>query len=353
VGFSGVAPNTTGVFDVAYYDDGAGSKLHARSQLGVHRFDGTGASGPWTLTHPISGSTGLYSTEAYFLRTLPHLNGFGLYTGGHAVGFGNHLERFDGVSWNPVGLGYIDGELSSIEAFDDGHGWGLFVTGDFLTPGGVSSGGIAQLVIPSPTILSHPADQTVGFGQPMTLTVSAVGAPPLAYQWTRGGSSIAGATGASLSIAAAGLADAGSYEVLVWNGCGIVNSHPANVSVRGCNLTIWQPFGPGVLAVAHSGGPPLAHVFTAFSLLPDNLTNMGGGAVFGLHISLDDAVAQFLTQAPPFVTTLSGGGASFWAAGPLPPWLIGVTVWGVSTLYQPSPLAALGSPSNFGQCLIQ
>ncbi len=76
----------------------------------------------------------------------------------------------------------------------------------------------------APTIVTPPVAQAVTIGATATLTVLAKGTEPLSYQWRKGGSAIgnggtiSGATTASLVIASAQVADAGSYDVVVSNG---------------------------------------------------------------------------------------------------------------------------------------
>jgi hypothetical protein len=212
---------------------------------------------------------------------------------------------------------------------------------------------VARLATSWPTILKQPQGHSVGLGQTISLSVSAMGSPPLAYQWLHAGAPIPGATASSLAISSAAFTNGGAYTVSVSNACGTVTSLTANVVVRGCDLTIGQPFGPGVLGVGHSGGPPSAHVFTAVSGLAANVTNPGEGNLFGLHMPILDAVSQFLLQTPPFITTLSSSGSAFWAAGPLPPAAIGLNVFGVSVLYDPIGLTVIGGPSNISHVMIQ
>ena len=53
-----------------------------------------------------------------------------------------------------------------------------------------------------PVIVSQPANQAVMAGQSAAFAVGAVGALPLAYQWALGGTNLAGATNAVLTLVA-------------------------------------------------------------------------------------------------------------------------------------------------------
>src|SRR5215207_5258550 len=85
-------------------------------------------------------------------------------------------------------------------------------------------------VAPPPTISAQPADTTVTNGAPASLSVVAEG-EVLFYQWYRNGSLIPGANAQSLTFAAAQVADAGSYTVVVSNSGGNVTSAPARLLV--------------------------------------------------------------------------------------------------------------------------
>ena len=90
------------------------------------------------------------------------------------------------------------------------------------------------IVLPNtpPTITVQPQSQTVGLGTTVTFSVSVSGSAPLSYQWTKGGSDIPGANGASYTIASATAADAGVYAVKVSNAAGNATSADATLSVR-------------------------------------------------------------------------------------------------------------------------
>jgi hypothetical protein len=344
-------PATPSVIDVTLYDSGNGPRIHALclGQWGtatvatIRRFDGPG----WTLVRSLPGVT------AGMLRSVQHRGGQALWLGARVQNSNGSLsymlERLDGGGWTPF---VANGLPMCAHVYDDGNGGGTFIGGEIETVAGVRNGAIARLATNWPTILKPPPGYSVGLGQTISLSVSAMGAPPLAYQWFHAGAPIPGATSSSLSIPSAAFTNGGAYTVGVGNACGTVTSLAANVTVRGCDLTVGQPFGPGVLMIGHSGGPPSAHVFTAVSVLADNVTNPGEGNFFGLHIPIADAVSQFLLQTPPFVTTLSPSGSAFWAVGPLPPVAIGLNVFGVSVLYDPATLTVIGGASNLAHVMI-
>ncbi|HEV2707295.1 MAG TPA: pectinesterase family protein [Pyrinomonadaceae bacterium] len=85
-------------------------------------------------------------------------------------------------------------------------------------------------VAPPPTITAEPAATTVTVGTPTSLSVAAEG-ESLFYQWYKNGALIPGANNASLDFAAAQVADAGNYHVVVSNSGGNVTSATARLLV--------------------------------------------------------------------------------------------------------------------------
>jgi hypothetical protein len=116
-----------------------------------------------------------------------------------------------------------------------------------------------------PVILAGPAAQSVAAGAAVELTVTAGGRTPLTYQWNRDGAALAGATDATLRLAAARTADAGSYRVTVTNAEGSASSEAAllavTASARLVNLSILTDLpavGDSFTLGYVVGGAPLA-----------------------------------------------------------------------------------------------
>ena len=93
--------------------------------------------------------------------------------------------------------------------------------------------GFRSVLTPSdlPVITIQPQGGTVSFHGTATISVAAIGAPPLNYQWSKNGVDIPGGTGSSFTIASV-LTTAG-YTVTVSNGLGIVTSQTALITVAG------------------------------------------------------------------------------------------------------------------------
>jgi hypothetical protein len=148
----GVPPPIPVVAALAVFDDGggAGPRLYTGGDFqlaggaaaqNLAAWDGQGWSaldhGP---THPVSA-----------LAIFDDRSGSGpmLYAGGSFRSIGGvaaeRIARWDGRSWSPLGSG-TNGTVSELIVFDDGSasGPGLYVLGNFITAGGVSTGTIAR-----------------------------------------------------------------------------------------------------------------------------------------------------------------------------------------------------------------
>ena len=95
------------------------------------------------------------------------------------------------------------------------------------------------------------------------MSVTAVGVPPLAYQWTSNGFVLSGQTGASLVLSNVTMAaDDASYGVVVTNAYGSVTSSPVPISViaeapfivqQPVPITRWVGGAPGLFTVVAGG----------------------------------------------------------------------------------------------------
>jgi hypothetical protein len=84
----------------------------------------------------------------------------------------------------------------------------------------------------APSITSQPANQTVVAGNAASFTVSAAGTAPLAYQWSKNGAAISGATSSKYTTPAETAADNNAqFTVVVSNSAGSVKSGAAILAV--------------------------------------------------------------------------------------------------------------------------
>jgi len=80
----------------------------------------------------------------------------------------------------------------------------------------------------SPVIIAHPSSRTMRIGQQREiLTVDAMGAPPLAYQWKKDGAPISGAIQREYVITPVSSSSAGRYSAVVTNAVGSAESRTA------------------------------------------------------------------------------------------------------------------------------
>ena len=110
-----------------------------------------------------------------------------------------------------------------------------------------ASQSVTVMVLSPPVITTQPTNQAVNEGASVTLTVTAAGSSPLAYQWLFNGTSLSGATGTAYSITAAQTNNAGNYAVVVTNLVGSVTSADAALL---CIPAAWliQYFGANYLS---------------------------------------------------------------------------------------------------------
>lgn len=85
----------------------------------------------------------------------------------------------------------------------------------------------------APLIGSVTGPSAIADGTALTLRVSAVGVPQVAYQWRKNGVDIPGATSATFEIASATAQDSANYSVVVTNTAGDTTSELFAVSVQG------------------------------------------------------------------------------------------------------------------------
>ncbi|MGD0261571.1 MAG: immunoglobulin domain-containing protein [Verrucomicrobiota bacterium] len=93
----------------------------------------------------------------------------------------------------------------------------------------------------APSIVVQPAGQAVLVSSNFTLTVTASGSAPMAYQWRKDGADLPGQSATSYSVTGAQTNDSGGYTVVVTNLSGGVTSTVAYVNVGYAPLIVQQP----------------------------------------------------------------------------------------------------------------
>ena len=82
-----------------------------------------------------------------------------------------------------------------------------------------------------PYITLAPVDQVAFLGSDPTLSATALGTPPLNYQWQLNGTNVDGATNASLALTNAQFTNEGNYTLVVSNAFGVTNTSAAYLNV--------------------------------------------------------------------------------------------------------------------------
>ncbi|MCW5757097.1 MAG: hypothetical protein KIT54_07675 [Phycisphaeraceae bacterium] len=146
----GVGGDAPVVSALAVYDDGTGESLYVggwftlaggASAYRVARWDGSA----WT---PLGGGVKYGSiSRVMALTAFDDGSGEALYAGGNFTTAdgepANHIARWDGSTWTPLGSG-MNTTVESLAVFDDGSGDALYAGGDFTTAGSVEANRIAR-----------------------------------------------------------------------------------------------------------------------------------------------------------------------------------------------------------------
>ena len=167
-----------------------------------------------------------------------------------------------------------------------------------------------QLMMP-PRITREPDGLVLAPGEPATMSVGAVGTPPLRFQWMRNQESLSGETRSLLALKALQPGELGEYQVIVSNAFGSTTSSVARVEVATPPRFLQQP-QPSALAVNEgqwaqisasvAGSPPLRVQWRRNGIALRDATN----AILTLpHARASDAGSYTLLAANPHGESLS------------------------------------------------
>ncbi len=155
-----------------------------------------------------------------------------------------------------------------------------------------------------PSITTQPTNVTVVAGNPLTLSVTNVGAQPFSYQWLKNGTNISGATTNPFAISITTNTDGGNYTVVVTNNEGSVTSAVAVVTIVPANDSVWiNPAGGSWTNTANwSGGvvatgPGKTANFNTLNLTASPTVNLDGARSIGYLIFGDTTPSHNWTLA--------------------------------------------------------
>jgi len=205
-----------------------GYNISASKETGEpnHGSDAGGKSVWWTWTAPAAGSVYVTTSGTAFDTLL------GVYTGTAVSSLTTIASNDDPTDLSST---YNDSSAATFTA-TSGTTYYIAVDGYSAQTGAIIL--TLNLTPTSPVIVTQPTGQTVASGSAATLAVVARGAATLSYQWSKGGTSISGATSATYTISSFASSDEGSYAVTVSNSAGSVTSSTAVLALEGSVPTV-------------------------------------------------------------------------------------------------------------------
>lgn len=129
----------------------------------------------------------------------------------------------------------------------------------------IRKGGVAA----RPVVAAQTGSQTVSAGANLVLSVTATGSPPPAYQWSRNGVAIAGATGSTYALNNVQATQEGTYSVTVTNAVGSAITIPQTLTVLSQPIVTTHPVGQNLqggetlrLTAVAAGSPGVSYQWT-------------------------------------------------------------------------------------------
>lgn len=207
--------------------------------------------------------------------------------------------RFNGM---PLGFATNASLMVPAVTFDQAGNYDVVVANAL----GFTTSAVATVtVFASPAISVSPVSVAANPGGFAQFGVTAMGEPPLAYQWRKNGTNLSGATFPNLAIAYVSTNDIGNYDVVVSNLYGSITSQPAVLSVAAAGNValggLWREVytGIGGLAVSnltsatnYPAAPTSAGVINAFEA-PINVNDNYGQRISGYLIPPVNGVYNF------------------------------------------------------------
>lgn len=191
---------------------------------------------------------------------------------------------------------------------------------------------VAQLtVLVPPSITSQPTNQTAAVGDSINFRVSALGTPPLTYQWWFNYTNAVGTDTNTLTVTNVQPSQGGGYSVIVTNAAGCITSAVANLTIGTPPVITQQPLSIEVVQgqaasfnAAATGDMPLRFLWrfngtSIFSATNSNFTlDAAGGTnsgsydvvVSNIYGDATSAPAKLRVLVPPSIINISANGTS-------------------------------------------
>ena len=274
--------------DLVFAGDIASVPRVARLQLGTGQFS--------TLGEPVLGGTqGSVSTLWEAGDGMLYAAGFFNQIGGIPA---RNIARYDSLTGSWSSLGGVDWAVRSLAQVSPDT---FLVGGSFqfahveppnatnaLTPGLAT----LHLRSPGPVVVAQPIGTAVCRALPASFTVATSPALPVTFQWRRNGVPISVAANATantgtLQIVRVRAADAGSYDCIVTNACGMVTTDPVLLIARDCACLQADVAGGGDSGLEPDGtvdGTDFVAFINSFAIgdaTVDPIADVAGGGVTG------------------------------------------------------------------------
>lgn len=236
IGIGGVSPSVNFDFDI----------YGGNAPLG-------GNNGGFSLQSNGGGPTPYNSVFPVVLAGGDPINVFVTYD---ATTFDLGLTLVDAVTADTFTTNMNMGDLTAVLGSTNGYlGFTAGTGGSHATQ--IVSNFVFLYTSPMVGITAPPTNVSAAVGQAVAFTVSATGSPPLTYQWQLAGTNLPGATQSSFTIAAAQVANAGTYKVIV----GSLNA--TNTASASATLTVSGNVAASILPTASALFSGLSQTFTA------------------------------------------------------------------------------------------
>ncbi|MEY2409470.1 MAG: hypothetical protein QOF48_2140 [Verrucomicrobiota bacterium] len=172
--------------------------------------------------------------------------------------------------------------------------------------GSVTSVTAGLNVLVPPRIVTQPQGAMLAANDNITLTVTAAGTQPLAYQWLLNGNLIPGATGPSLTINSFRADQSGVYRVIVSNVAGAALSDEAILLITGSDAPLSDTFPGSAVISAPIGLLQAVNVGATLEAgEPRHAGKIGGRSIWVNYSSSVAGIVTFRTRGSTFDTLLA------------------------------------------------